>query len=538
MALSISPNQILKQINLPLLVSIGIHGVFFATILPEWNAEGHLNNKIGKLQNTPLVELNQLEQTRIPTKTPVHNFNWNLVNSLPNNQTSSLNIPNIPLPLPQQNPLSLPRINNGGNVNISSLPPMPPPTSFYGRNPSQIPLPNYKVNSYNPSQIPLPNYKVNPYNRSQLPPPPIIDGEANREILTSLPTMNDLDLPTNNQQVTTRIHIDPLEEAKIRQQIFANTPIKLVANPRDVINGRKIEENNNQNNTINQQVIVTPLPKNYQSLASKIAKNPKNTSDEEARKNYVAWANQVKTVKSKQITLQGIYPKDACVRKLGGTTTYGVTVNKSGSVINTKLIKSSGYSLFNNQALSQIKSRTFANNTGANQPYHVYVNFKYNNKICPSASVNNLRNNTPNQPVTPTPKPVNKNNPNIKPATQPQIETVLPVQSTPKPINTQPTNTKPQTQKVEPIKPSPESVNKPKTNSQTSTTDKSTIKLPNSSDNKANLLVIPAPSNSNQPKQVIPKKIETKPSNPKPAVIESSNDTPTTKNSEEIKLIK
>ena len=125
-------------------------------------------------------------------------------------------------------------------------------------------------------------------------------------------------------------------------------------------------------------------------MASKLEKKTENTSNEDARKNYVDWAKKVQTVQAKEVTLQGTYPRDACIRKLEGTSTYGVTVNASGTVVNTTLIKSSGYGIFNNQALSQINGRSFANSSGGNQPYHVYVNFKYDQNICPSLSVDNI----------------------------------------------------------------------------------------------------------------------------------------------------
>ena len=399
MALSISANQILKQINIPLLLSLGLHGVFFAFILPKWTDNGNLSNN-DHLQSTPVIELNQLEQTRVPRQSSVNTFNWNIINSLQqeNNQTLPLNIPNIPLPKPPNNPLPTSQINNGGTINLPSLPPLPPPPASFDISSSKIPLLNNKT--------------------SPLSPPPNLQEGVNQKRITNLPS----NLPGNNQQITTQIQISP-EEAEIRQRIFANSPIEITANPRDVINRKNTDNNTNQNNVIKKETSVTPLPKNYQSLASKLEKKTENTSDEDARKNYVAWSTEVENVQSQEITLEGKYPKDACIRKLEGTTTYGIVVNKSGTVINTKLIKSSGYNLFNNQALKQIKNRQFANQTSKNQPYHVYVNFKYDSKICPSLSLNNLG----KVPLKKTaPKSANQNNTNSQSASQPKSTTILP----------------------------------------------------------------------------------------------------------------
>ena len=528
MALSISANQVLKQINIPLLLSVGIHGVFFALILPKLNGNSLLSKNNG-LQNTPVIELNQLEQTRLPRQNSANTFNWDIINSLQkeNNQTLGLN---IPLPTPQ--------ISNGGTINLPSLPPLPlppPPASFYN-NPAKIPLPNYPINSSAPSQ---------------LPPPANIGAGVNRKIITNLPSVLDSQLSPDNQQITTRIQISPEEEAKIRQRIFANSPIQVTANPRDIINRRKTqrntEKNTNQNNLINKEAIVKPLPKDYQSLANKLEKNTENTSDEDARKNYVAWSTEVKNAQSKQITLRGSYPKDACIRKLEGMTTYGVTVNPSGSIINTKLIKSSGYTLFNNQALAQIKNHKFANQTGANQPYHVYVNFKYDSKVCPSISINNLGNIPPK---TSSPQPVNPNKTNTTPTTSRQKETTLPLETSPKPINQNQINSTSTTPKQKettlPLEKSPKAVNQNNTNTTPASKPKSTPKLPNSPENKADMLLIPnssqpvksrtptiqptLPSTSNPPKSL--KEESVKPTLPEP------NSKSTIQNSEDIKLVK
>ena len=111
------------------------------------------------------------------------------------------------------------------------------------------------------------------------------------------------------------------------------------------------------------------------------------TTNEEARKNYTNWWSAVKAeTKPEELNLAGTYPMDACVKKLEGTTVYGVIVDAQGSVVNTELIKGASYPIFNNQALEQIKSRSFLNPTGNPKPYLVNVNFKYSSD-CPSLSI-------------------------------------------------------------------------------------------------------------------------------------------------------
>ena len=439
MVFSISFTKILKYINLPLLSSISIHALFFILIFPNWNPRENLS-KNNELQNTPVIELNQLEQTRIPSQNPNNTFNWNILNGLPedNNQNLAFNIPNNSLPEVNLSPLPFP---SGTNGNLPSLPPLPPPTFFDNSNPSTLPLPNYQLDSS---------------TSTQLPPSPYIDQNLNQDIISSLPDLQDSDLLNGNQQITTHIEITPEVEAQIRQKLFGDSSVQITANPRDIINNRNTSpnlDNINKKNTSHKPAIVNPLPKNHQSLTNQLQKNSTNTSDEEARKNYVSWATEVKSVKSKKLSLQGIYPKDACIRKLEGTTSYGITVNPQGNIVNSKLIKSSGYNIFNNQALTQIKNHKFVNDTQSNQPYHIYVNFKYDNKVCPSISVNSIGN-------IPAPKSTNKTIPSSP----------KPNSSTDKSSNQAPNNN------------NQEIVSPPN------------IDLPNTSNNKANMLSIPTSS--------------------------------------------
>jgi TonB family protein len=230
-------------------------------------------------------------------------------------------------------------------------------------------------------------------------------------------------------------------EAQIREQLFPNEPEIDNRSPRELINS-KIESKANNPNSIsspqspieqNRQLVESTvamtspaLQPNPQKLSQSLQKKEGNTSDEDARKNYVTWAaTEVKSGTPQEQTLQGIYPKDACILRLEGSTTYGVMVNPQGKVIQTKLIKNSGYPLLNAQALKQIQASNFPNNSGVPQPYHVYVNFKYNPDICPSLSLNNLGkfpvNSSPSR-TSSTKDDSNGPNPPIPPKSSPKIE--------------------------------------------------------------------------------------------------------------------
>lgn len=117
-----------------------------------------------------------------------------------------------------------------------------------------------------------------------------------------------------------------------------------------------------------------------------LARNTTNTTNEEAKKNYVNWLAAVEDVKPTPVQIAGTYPEDACFQKLEGTTVYGVLVDGSGTVTDLELIKSSGYPIFNDQARQQVNRHNFSA-SGEQTPYQVNVEFKYNAEICPSLTL-------------------------------------------------------------------------------------------------------------------------------------------------------
>ncbi|MBE9221427.1 hypothetical protein IQ215_01835, partial [Cyanobacterium stanieri LEGE 03274] len=87
--------QPLQKINWALLISISAHGAFFSLILPELNLNSPSENAEISGETT-VIELNALEQTRLPNLDAPQRFaNFNNLN-LPNNTEN--NIDNIPIP--------------------------------------------------------------------------------------------------------------------------------------------------------------------------------------------------------------------------------------------------------------------------------------------------------------------------------------------------------------------------------------------------------------------------------------------------------
>ena len=114
---------------------------------------------------------------------------------------------------------------------------------------------------------------------------------------------------------------------------------------------------------------------------------------------------RVQKLETEQLNINGTYPQDACLKKLEGTNVYGVLVDTKGKAIQIKLIKGSGYRVFNEHGVEAIFAKTFNNNTQQPLPYLVRVKFIYNSDVCslPNAGGGN-RNSQPTQ-KKPTPVP-------------------------------------------------------------------------------------------------------------------------------------
>lgn len=436
---SLPINQIVKEINWGLLASIAAHGIFFTMVFPRWYSQGNSIDS-NSLSNTPIIELNSLEQTRLPNLNPSNSFDWSSLNPLP--EMDNFNGLIIPIPPLENNGFDLPPMmdNNVFYNDFAALPP-PPPAGITNFSTPPIPQDSFNFEASSPSPIDLP--PPPPINQNSLANLPPISQETIDEI-TEKNNFNGSS-PFNTTNTPVNQILDEERQAEIRRQLFANSPVEVTLSPRDIINNRD-NRRDKQNDAVSFIAGESPLPTNLQrnveNLTEKLAKNPENTTDEEARKNFIAWATEVQSVTPKEITLAGIYPKDACVKRLEGTTTYGIIVNSMGNVINSQLIKSSGYSLFNEQALKQINARQFDNTTNENIPYHVYINFKYDEKNCPSLSLSNLDNTPPsnqtNPPILSAPKPNSSTStappsPIVNPSSEKNTENKPPSTSTAQP---------------------------------------------------------------------------------------------------------
>lgn len=79
------------------------------------------------------------------------------------------------------------------------------------------------------------------------------------------------------------------------------------------------------------------------------------------------------------------YPRQACLLKQTRRAVVGVVVDAENQIISEpKVLQSSGYRLFNQEALKVVESYAFENSTGKEQPYLIGVKFEYNEETCPA----------------------------------------------------------------------------------------------------------------------------------------------------------
>ncbi len=332
-----------------------------------------------------------------------------------------------------------------------------------------------------PELKPLPNISKLLPTRPQvttsalLPPPPSpsllrLFQPGLRPVLPPRPRNIPRIPPRRNATRSNRIATPPpnafeqsLEESTRRRALFPNNPIlnPETANP---------ETDNLDNITKTPKVAVSgkPTPPETRSpeqiaaarikkgedriaaLREQYRKNDANTSAAEANVNAGQFIAQVGTqVKPESITITGNYPKTACPLKIKNTvsSTYGIVVNPNGSVVGSsfKLLRSSGYPVFNDQAARVIRGRSFANPLGQPKPYYVSVNFTPQPSICPSATPAPVTTPVTAPEVTPQPQPATPEVVAPKPQPQPQVtpqpetpEVVTPQPETPEVVTPQP----------------------------------------------------------------------------------------------------
>jgi TonB family protein len=372
--LETTSTKIFNANSFSVFASVGIHALVLGIALPGLSIFGS-KEKSASDQNVGLIELSAAEQSRLPSLSPESPLDTPAYSDLSSLDSSLLNTPSslppsfpsadaLPLPpsLPSADGLpqlpSLPSVTFGNNIPIAipprSLPPAPPP--------GVLPAPPSLPYSYAPPSQNLPANEALRPNFDTVREPIDPRDLINRRV------------PTFSQNETTT------------PRYYYEAPPQTAANP----NLRQNPTPANPMETLREQRIRRLVAESIQGAESLIADRT-NTSNEEAMRNNVNWMTKVGDVKPAAITIAGTYPQSACIRKLEGTSVYGVMVDAQGRATNSPylpyLIKSAGYPVLNQQALKDIRGGSFTNATGQPQSYRVTVNFTYNEKICPSLAI-------------------------------------------------------------------------------------------------------------------------------------------------------
>ena len=375
------PSKLINPAQLCLLLSVALHLLVLKFGLPTIRF-----NRDGGQREVSIIELNPEQQDRLPDLYPQLE-----TPEIPNNLPQpDLNDPAAPFAIP---PGLLPELSDPAN-----LPPLviPPPPTF-----NIPPLP------------PITDITLPPVGDiSELPLPPTINPEDFQvEPIKLPPNLGKIpEAPTESSEVKTPPKTSNNETEP--ESAIAKPPVEQPkTEPKETVEqfkARKVAESQER------------IKKLRQSLTKK-----EGTTDEDARKNYIIWLAKVRDVEPEQIEITGAYPRDACIRRLKGSSVFGVVVNAKGEVVALDLIKGSEYPIFNRAANQELGDRTFNNDIEKPKPYQVKVNYEYDSEICPSLTLPSIRRAEeqqapePEPESVPTPAPAQ---PEPEPAPEPQPE--------------------------------------------------------------------------------------------------------------------
>lgn len=399
--------KFISPAQLCLLVSVGLHLLVLKFGIPTIK----FNDDSGR-REVSIIELNPEQQARLPDLYP------------------QLNTPDAPIPdisdFPFDNsepaaPFAIPRDLIPGIGNPGDLPPLiiPPPPDF-----SNLP--------------PITDITLPPIGDiSSLPLPPEIspdDFKVDPEKVPSA-TTEQPDKSSNPETETEQIKPEqkPVEKPEQTQPEIKLTPEQIAA--------KRVTEN--------QQRI--------RRLSQSLTKNEDGTSDEEARKNYIAWLTKVQDIEPTSIEVRGTYPRDACIRRLKGTSVYGVVVDTLGNVVALDLIKGAKYPIFDKAAGEEIIRSVLDNDTEEPKPYQVTVNYEYDAEICPSLTLPSIRRQEEIEKEKKQTEPKSDSVPTLTPKSESAPEPEPEVAPLPKPAP----EPEPEPKVVPPPKPSPEPEPKP-----------------------------------------------------------------------------
>lgn len=446
--------KILNTDSFSIFTSIGLHLLILGGLLPRLWHYSPDSKPISEQRNVGVIELNPIEQSRLPNLSPVP--------EVPS-------VPSVP---------SLPPLNSSSIPDLSSLNPVSPPVASVPALPSLPSLPSLPPlppisasGSYAPPSIrvyspPTPSIRI-PRTPPNFPPPPTY-------LPTPPNTTNNPNLEVAKPRPITKPQFDPFRDSldleNLRRAPINASQEEQLRNQQE----REIQQQNTEVSTLPDPVALNAerrrrILNDILEKSASVQPDSSNTTDEDARKNYVAWLNRVQEAKPEAVYVTGIYPKTACSAKIEGTSVYGVSVNPQGIIAGTPyLIKSAGYPLLNQTAFQTVRGMSLSNTTGQPKSYRVSVSYKFDPSICPgSTQPQPLEQNPPietrvNPPQTPA---LEAPTPSVAP--KPQNTTPIPVIPPQTPENQTPENVRvapPSTPQPEATPPEDNLINTPSAN--------------------------------------------------------------------------
>jgi len=389
--------------------SVGMHAML-GVALPSipWFANASL---LGDGSATPrnqvnLIELSAADLNRLPlavTMPQASNFGELPMNAIPGQPP---NIANLPDPMPLNTPNrpnrpNLPPLDNqaqtprGATPPAQNLPynyrvtPPPPPRTNNTRPPQTPPRPTSRLIPTNP-----PNPNRTPPQDRRIPQFEVAEGNPNFQLREFDNPAELLPRPRGAEQLARQNPPNPDQAAIV---IPRPDPEKAP------------EEGSTASNPVaarREETVLSEIEQRRENLRS----NPMNTTEAEAEENNARWLAAA-VVEPRALTVTGTYPEDACLRRLSGTTVYGVEVQPDGSVGEPQLLQSAGHKIFNDQARSQLNAVNFPT-VNRPTPFRVTIPFTYNPETCPGLAVPEAtpEPNAP-RPNTPLPAPPTEEQP-------------------------------------------------------------------------------------------------------------------------------
>lgn len=386
--------KLINPAQLCLLLSIALHLLVLKFGLPTIR----FNNDSGR-REVSIVELNPEQQSRLPDLYP--QLETPEVPELNQPPESELDEPVAPFAIP---PSLIPGIGD------SNLPPLiiPPPPQF-----DLPPLPPQ-------TDITLPPVG----DLSNLPFPPNLDPSDFRPEAIELPP-NIGKIPEPQIVAPQKPSAQPPATKPQTQPQPPQPPEEPEKQPEPKLTPEQIAARRE-----------AQFQQRIRNMRQGITRTEAGTTDEAARKNYVAWLAKVRDIEPDKIEIEGTYPRDACIRRLKGTSVFGVVVNTKGEVVALDLIKGAKYPVFDRQTSKNLGDRTFDNESDRPKPYQVTVNYEYDSEICPSLTLPSIRRAEEQQQETQPSSEENKPSPTPQPSSE---EDEPPVENTP-PVEVQPSS--------------------------------------------------------------------------------------------------